>query len=315
MKSATPRHRALSAAVLLLGLATLAGSALWLLAAGEAGIRYSADHTDTVPLWHGWVPVLVGVALVRLVPWSLPARDAAAPAAPEGSAVTSRAVTPPDVSAAGPAEAGRPPLAAAAALTATALAFTVALSATGAGEPAYSLLKLLTLLLAPLLLFWWLRRSGRARPRAARTAPAWHGLAPAIPVAAWAVLTFAGPLAKPPSDFGTTVDPVTLVVTMAAVFLLNAVLEEVFYRRWLQSGWEAVIGAWPAIVLSSLLWASWHIAIQGRGDLPLDLASVFVNQGVTGLFLGYLWSRYRRMWPLLVVHGLVNSGGILLGLL
>jgi len=144
---------------------------------------------------------------------------------------------------------------------------------------------------------------------------AWHRAAPAVPVLAWALLTYVGPLAKPPSGFGSTVDPVTLVAVLAVGFLLNAVLEEVFYRRWLQSRWEAVIGAWPAIVLSSLLWASWHVALQGRGDLPLDLAAVFVNQGVTGLFLGFLWSRYRRMWPLLVVHGLVNSGSILLGLL
>ncbi|MEU4392264.1 CPBP family glutamic-type intramembrane protease [Kribbella sp. NPDC023855] len=28
-----------------------------------------------------------------------------------------------------------------------------------------------------------------------------------------------------------------------------------------------------------------------------------------GLFLGYLWSRYRRMWPLITVHGAVNFSG------
>jgi uncharacterized protein len=33
---------------------------------------------------------------------------------------------------------------------------------------------------------------------------------------------------------------------------------------------------------------------------------VLVNHGVQGLFLGYLWSKYRMMWPLLVVHGAIN---------
>jgi len=303
---AIPRRRALSATVLVLGLGAVAASALWLLVTGETGIRYSADHDDTVPMWHQWVPVAVGVALT----WLIPRSREAAPGTADGTAVAATAATGPR----------RPPLGEALALTAMALAFAVALyavSAAGAGEPGYILTKALALLVAPLLLFWWLRRGrrGQARSWALWPAPARNRAAPAVPVLAWALLTYVGPFAKPPSGFGSTVDPVTLVAVLAVGFLLNAVLEEVFYRRWLQSRWEAVLGAWPAIVLASLLWASWHVAIQGRGDLAPDLAAVFVNQGVTGLFLGFLWSRYRRMWPLLVVHGLVNSGTILIGLL
>ncbi|MCP3015535.1 CPBP family intramembrane metalloprotease [Nocardiopsis dassonvillei] len=284
-----PVRRVLPAAVLVLGLAVIAGSALLLLLTGETGIRYSADHDGTVPMWTRWVPALAGVALVLVLP---------RPEAPaDGSAPEGR------------------PLPEALALTGLALLFAVALYALGGGEPAHTLLKLALLLAAPSLLLWWPRRSGRAWREAGRPGPVRHGWAPAVPVLGWAVLTYAGPFAMPPSDYGRTVDALTLVATVVVVFLVNALLEEVFYRRWLQSRWEAVLGAWPAIVLSSLLWACWHVAIQGRGDLPLDLAMVFVNQGVQGLFLGLLWSRYRRMWPILVVHGLVNSGGILLGLL
>ncbi|NBE83869.1 CPBP family intramembrane metalloprotease [Micromonospora sp. NEAU-HG-1] len=81
-----------------------------------------------------------------------------------------------------------------------------------------------------------------------------------------------------------------------------------------ESRWESILGRWPAIVLASLVWAAWHVGIQGTGQLGTDLAVVAVNQGVTGLFLGYLWSRYRRMWPLLVTHGAINAAPILLGL-
>jgi hypothetical protein len=41
---------------------------------------------------------------------------------------------------------------------------------------------------------------------------------------------------------------------------------------------------------------------------------LLVNQGVLGLYLGYLWSRYRRMWPLITVHGAVNVLPVLLSL-
>lgn len=52
--------------------------------------------------------------------------------------------------------------------------------------------------------------------------------------------------------------------------------------------------------------ASWHIAIQGTGDLVVDLANIVVNQGVTGPLFGLLWQRYRALWPLLATHGLMN---------
>ncbi len=74
-------------------------------------------------------------------------------------------------------------------------------------------------------------------------------------------------------------------------------------------------GAWPGIVLASLLWAVWHVGIQGTGFLAADLASVVVGQGVQGLFLGYLWSRYRLMWPILTVHGAINAATIVIALL
>ncbi|RNL85875.1 CPBP family intramembrane metalloprotease [Halostreptopolyspora alba] len=191
----------------------------------------------------------------------------------------------------------------------------MALRGLGGGEPAHTLLKLSLLLAVPLVLFWWRRGSGAAWTVGRQKPELRNRWAPAIPVAAWFALSYTGPFALPYSDAATTMDALTLVLTMTVVFLVNSLLEEVFYRRWLQTRWEAVLGAWPAIVLTSLLWAAWHVGIQGEGDLSLDLASAFVNQGVIGLFLGYLWSRYRRMWPILVVHGLINSATLLLGLL
>ncbi|QUH06395.1 CPBP family intramembrane metalloprotease [Saccharopolyspora erythraea] len=294
-------------AVLITGVALIVASATYLVLTGNTGIRYSADHTGTVPMWTRWVPALAGLLLALLIPGG------------------SRAATPQ------PPAAGRtPPYPQAVVLITAAVAFAASLRLAGGGEPAHTLLKLALLLCVPAVAFWLLRRRGDATqpghrrntaPQPDASAPgdaetaSWRRYGPLIPVAAWFALSFTGPFAIPPSDYGRTVDPVTLLVTIAVVFLVNSLLEEVFYRRWLQSTCEAVLGRRPAIVLAALLWASWHVGIQGTGTLADDLASVFVNQGVQGLFLGYLYSKHRLMWPILTVHGLTNSAPILLGLL
>ncbi|MEU0467369.1 CPBP family intramembrane glutamic endopeptidase [Amycolatopsis sp. NPDC006131] len=263
------------------GVLVIAGSALWLVLSGNTGIRYSADHDGTVPMWVRWIPVAVAIALVRFVP----ARPA--PDAPHGRRTG--------------LEAG--------VLLAAAVLFAVVLAVAGGGEPAHTVSKLVLLLVVPVLLFRWSRDAGEAG--AAATVPWWT---PVPAVAAWFALSYAGPWAVPTSDYAFTVDVLTLVATLVVGFLVNSLLEEVFYRRWLQTRWEALLGPWPAIVLTSLLWAAWHVGIQGTGDLPSDLAATFVNQGVAGLFLGYLWSRYRLTWPLITVHGAMNAAPILLPL-
>ncbi|MFC0623976.1 CPBP family intramembrane glutamic endopeptidase [Kribbella deserti] len=258
--------------VLAVGLALIAGSAVWLFATGHTGIRYSADHDRTQPLWWRWVPVAIGLLLTRLIP---PRLD-------------------------------RPPLEVdrrgAYLLAGAAAAFAVLLVAFGGGEPAHSVLKLLLLLALPLIAF---------RVWKSKIVPApGPVLVPVVAVAAWLVVSYVGPVSVL-TPFETDLQMAELLIVVAVAFLANSVLEEFFYRRWLQTRWEALIGPWPAIVLSSVLWACWHVGIQGTGDLSVDLPSALVNQGVQGLFLGYLWSRYRRMWPLIVVHGAVNTASII----
>ncbi|WP_405059914.1 CPBP family intramembrane metalloprotease [Kribbella sp. NBC_01505] len=258
------------------GLAVLVGAALVLVATGNTDVRYTADNDSTVPMWARWIPVAVGIVLVRVTPWR---HERTA----DGTADRRQAWI----------------------LLALAVAFAVLLKLFGLGL--FEVLKVLLLLLAPLAVFRWL---GGKPTRAWPTAVRW---APALPVAAFLVLSYVGPLAAPvPArpNLGT----VDLVLVIISVFLINSVLEEVFYRRWLQTRWEQLLGPWPAILISSIAWAVWHVALQGRGELGIDLASVLVNQGAQGLFLGYLWSRYRRMWPLITVHGAINALPVFLSL-
>ncbi|TDD45772.1 CPBP family intramembrane metalloprotease [Kribbella antibiotica] len=262
--------------VLVVGIAVLVGAALVLVLTGNTEVRYTADSDSTQQMWVRWISVAVGILLVRLMPPQVERVDA-------GTADRRQAWI----------------------LTGLALAFAVLLKLLGLGM--FEVLKGLLLLLAPLAVFRWLG----GKPT--KVWPATVRWAPVVPVVAFLGLSYFGPLAAPATekpDMGAA----ELALVILGGFLINSVLEEVFYRRWLQTRWEQLLGPWPAILLASIAWAVWHVALQGRGELGIDLASVLVNQGVQGLFLGYLWSRYRRMWPLITVHGAMNALPLFLSL-
>lgn len=270
------------------GLAAYGAALVLLVVTGRTGVRYTADSADTLPLWAPWIGPVVGILLIRL----LPLRPSAGPR-PQPS-VSSRRL--------------------AFVYVLLAVAFAVVLTVLGAGEPTYTISKLTLLVIIPL---------GLTRVPAFRAAELimvperdldrrWRHWGAAVVVLGWGAATFLNPWRPPRSTSLDGFDVGTLMITVLFVFLINAGVEELFYRRWLQTNLEASLGPWPAIIVASLCWAIWHISTQGSGDLLGDLASAVINQGVTGLFLGYLWSRYRLMWPLLVAHGAINALPVLI---
>ncbi len=268
-------------AVIAAGLVIYLGAAIAVVVGAAGQIRFTADSSATIPMWHPWIPAAVGIALTLV---ALPQRS-------QPVLATSRDRV--DV----------------VVLTLLAITFATLLVLLGPTEPNYTVLKVGLLVICPLLLFAVGRRQG-PDPDFVDDPPG-HRWRPMIPVLGWAatylVLSAHGPSQR------INVDSVTLVAGLVLGFLVNAVVEEFFYRRWLQTRWARVLGGtWPAIIVSSLLWASWHIAIQGTGDLGMDLANTIVNQGVTGLFLGLLWARGQAMWPLLATHGLMNANPVVL---
>ena len=86
------------------------------------------------------------------------------------------------------------------------------------------------------------------------------------------------------------------VLVLAAV--QNAVLEEVvmvgyLYTRWLRAGWSL-----PAVMLvSAVVRGSYHL-YQGFGG--------FVGNLVMGLLFGWVYTRTRRVGPLVVAHTLLD---------
>ena len=78
----------------------------------------------------------------------------------------------------------------------------------------------------------------------------------------------------------------------------NAVLEEVvmlgyLFRRWLQAGWQI----WSVILVSALIRGAYHL-YQGLGG--------FVGNAVMGVMFGWVYTRGRRIMPLVVAHTLLD---------
>ncbi|MFS0723094.1 CPBP family intramembrane glutamic endopeptidase [Paenibacillus sp. 1P07SE] len=264
-------------------------AAIWLLWSGHGNIRYTADHGETMPIWHKWIPALVGIALIRLIPFKLPYYQ------PLGDGYPRRILHQTWI------------------LVSACIIFMMGLLLVGEEHPAfqlwYMLLKLIFLLLVPWLVLRFYRGSSSTSPPHAKpqALTRWHWFAPLVVLTVWAYINFFTGLSVPYAASELTEPVIAAIFYVLIGFFINGVLEELFYRVWLQTRLERLLGVWPAILLTSILWAIWHIAIQGTGEWQLDLATVIANHGVTGIFLGYLWAKYRNVWVLFIVHGLINA--------
>lgn len=254
---------------------------------GEYAVRFSADAAaEPYPLWMPLASVLSVLLLTRLVP---PRLVNLAPLADiDRQRITREAWV----------------------LVGAAIAFpALVLAATAAGmtgDIVYSPLKVLMFLAIPLLAFRALRGNGphaRWLTRLDRT----RALAPIVPVVAWILLARLGPLAPPAVAPENLPDPVTVAVASVITLLTASVLEEVFYRGFLQTRLESLVGRWPAIAATSILFAAMHIAshVHAR-TVAVDLATIVAVQGTFGVMQGYLWSRYRNIWAPIAIHIAVN---------
>lgn len=267
--------------IALVAVAIRAQAGAWDVAQGDSGA--------TVPLWSTWLATLVGVLVATVIGPRPPRTDRTDERTPAGTERALRWQV--------------------AALTLAAVMFTALLLSFGVDEPVFTGGKLVLLVTLPLLVMRVWRVPYAARDDRVPTLRH-HGGALAA-VLAWGALTFLAPWSssgtRPPVDAA----PLELATILLVGFLVNAVIEEVFYRRWLQTRLEAVTGPWAAIVVTSVLFGAWHAAL-GTGGLVVDLAGALLHQGAIGVFLGFLWSRYRLMWPILVAHGALNAVPLML---
>jgi len=85
--------------------------------------------------------------------------------------------------------------------------------------------------------------------------------------------------------------------TIVLVSLINPVFEEVFVCGYVIEALRERFGLTTAINVSVLIRASYHL-YQGVGTLPFHCAY--------GLLQAYAYVRFRRLWPLLVSHAILD---------
>jgi membrane protease YdiL (CAAX protease family) len=100
-------------------------------------------------------------------------------------------------------------------------------------------------------------------------------------------------------------------VLIAVLTALTAgVGEELFYRRWLQTRVEALLGPWAGIILTSVAFALMHLGSHGTGEPLIDIPRLLVTHGSFGLFMGVLWWRYRNLTLIIAAHILYNGWSV-----
>ncbi|WP_345082352.1 type II CAAX endopeptidase family protein [Brachybacterium paraconglomeratum] len=134
----------------------------------------------------------------------------------------------------------------------------------------------------------------------------------AVPAVVLGLLSSVGPFSPGmPSSW----PPLPMLIIAATATAITAGLgEEVLFRRLLQTRLEALVGPWSGILTASLLFGLLHVFSHGEGPLWATAAQVIALQGTTGIALGVIWNRWRRLWPCVLAHVLLNGFAVLLHL-
>lgn len=174
----------------------------------------------------------------------------------------------------------------------------------------YVLLKAaMFLVVPPVVLALSARRRGPSIAIGRPAVSAWLILLPALTLG---VLSTVGPF----STGGPATWPplAVLLVSATATAITAGFGEELLYRRLLQTRLEALLGSWTGLLLASLLFGLMHVTSHGDGTWWEGAAQVIALQGTTGLALGMMWRRWRRLWVCVLAHLLLNGLGVLLHL-
>ncbi|EYT50703.1 CPBP family intramembrane glutamic endopeptidase [Brachybacterium muris] len=143
-----------------------------------------------------------------------------------------------------------------------------------------------------------------------------HPVVPAgiivLPALLLGVSTNVGPFSQ---GGPATWPPLAILLIGATATAITAGLgEELMFRRFLQTRLEALAGRWTGILVASILFGLMHTFSHGDGALGENAARAIAMNGTTGLALGLMWSRWRRIWVCVLAHVLLNGFGVLLHL-
>ncbi|MBC8310598.1 MAG: CPBP family intramembrane metalloprotease [Planctomycetes bacterium] len=101
--------------------------------------------------------------------------------------------------------------------------------------------------------------------------------------------------------------PAKFLIFASAMSLGNSLMEEYVWRWFVFTKFKILVGAWPAILLSSFFFTVHHIVIMwDYGSIWLVIAgslSLFVG----GVIWGYLYNKYNSIWPSWICHVAADS--------
>lgn len=280
-----PKLPALGRGIFVMCCLLAVASVATVLIGAPGGTPTSSDPgSPIIPYWVTWLPNLVGVALVFLIPQR-----------PLSMPVAIRRHDRLKTTTLG--------------LVGLAIAFPLAVAFVPLQGELYILGKFVLLMVVPAILV--LRFSGAVRIEWKRDRARWW--AAGIVVVVWTLISQVAPwnLAYDLGDL----DPALVITAALATALTAGVGEEMFYRRWLQTRLEATLGALPGIALASLLFALMHLGSHSTGNLPLDIARAIAIQGSFGLFVGVMWWRYRNLLAVIVAHIISNGWQVAVALI
>lgn len=276
----SPTFRTIGRAITVIGIALAAASLVIVVVALPEGASTSSDPgASTIPWWIILLPPLTGIALSLVLPWAPPAQPAVV--LDRRRLRTSTLI-----------------------LLIIAVVFPVVVGIPGVAASGWYLLSKAALLTVAAGVVVALLRGIDIE----RAQGSWRWWAPAAIVGVWTVLGPAAPWAVP-RDF-SGIDPLDLLIIATLTALTAGVGEELFYRRWLQTRLEALLGPWPGIIIASCAFALMHLGSHGTGEPLIDIPRLLVTHGSFGLFMGILWWRYRNLSLVIVAHVLFNGWGV-----
>jgi membrane protease YdiL (CAAX protease family) len=93
-------------------------------------------------------------------------------------------------------------------------------------------------------------------------------------------------------------------------FLIISPFQELFFRGWIQSGLEGVLGGWWGLIIANLGFTVWHYVspIVDMSTIPLASPGGFTATFIAGLAYGYVFHRSQNVaapWLGHAISGLI----------
>lgn len=94
-----------------------------------------------------------------------------------------------------------------------------------------------------------------------------------------------------------------LSLTFISLVIIPPIVEEILFRGFLFTGLRSKLKIWPAVIITSVLFAIPHLFASSQGLLWIAAIDTFI----LSLFLCYLRERTGNLWAPIILHALKNS--------